>query len=359
MYLRKFDDSVRFPGMAGVPNGRPTLAAVAAAAGTSVPTVSKVLRGGTDVSNVTRARVFEAVSAVGYSRHPARSAGVDAWPDRPPLVDLVMNHVNGTWANGVLTGVEEVAASARIDVVITLARNDGDWVTRLLRRPSYGAIVVLVDPSASQFAALDAANIPVVLVDPMSRPAFDAPAVGVTNWDGGRAAAEHLLELGHRKVAIIGGGRTHLYGKARIDGFRSAFEDAGLAVPTQIAYADWDRDQARTVAGTILDLPDRPTAIFACSDLMAVGVFDAAKQRGLAIPHDLSVVGFDDVPEAQWASPSITTIRQPIGDMGKAAVRLLLDVRARSRSAPTGYHRIDLATKIVVRESTAAARPSD
>lgn len=347
----------RLRGVSGVPSGRPTLATVAAAAGTSVPTVSKVLRGGTDVSSATRDRVLQAVSAVGYSRHPSRSAEPEGRADYPPLIDLVMNHVNGTWANGVLTGVEEAASSVNVDVVITLARADGDWVTRLLRRPSQGAIVVLVDPSAAQFAALNAAHIPVVLVDPMSRPTFNAPSIGVTNWDGGRSAAEHLLALGHNRVAVIGGGRTHLYGKARIDGFRSAFEDAGLRVPTRIAYADWDRDRAHAAATEILNSQDRPTAIFACSDIMALGVYDAAKQLGLAIPADLSVVGFDDVPEALWASPPITTVRQPIGEMGKSAVRLLLDLHSRPASAPTEHPRIDLATRIVIRESTSA--PTD
>jgi DNA-binding LacI/PurR family transcriptional regulator len=130
---------------------RPTLSAVAAVAGTSVPTVSKVLRGGTDVSPEMRLNVMDAVRTVGYTRR-GRSAGerLHAEADAPSTIELVVNHVEGTWMNKVLTGVEYEAAAAGLDVVITLARENHDWASRVLRRRSAGAIVVLVDPSSSQ-----------------------------------------------------------------------------------------------------------------------------------------------------------------------------------------------------------------
>src|SRR6185437_3070182 len=186
----------------GSPDGRrPTLSAVAAVAGTSVPTVSKVLRGGTDVSPEMRLKVMDAVRAVGYTRR-GRSAGerLRDEADTPSTIELVVNHVEGTWMNRVLTGVEYEAAAAGLDVVITLARENQDWTSRLLRRRSAGAVVVLVDPSSSQFRALSAAGIPVVLIDPMSRPPDGAVSIGVTNWDGGRMAGEHLFSLGHTRI---------------------------------------------------------------------------------------------------------------------------------------------------------------
>jgi DNA-binding LacI/PurR family transcriptional regulator len=327
-------------------------------AGTSVPTVSKVLRGGTDVSPATRDRVMEAVRTVGYARAPRANGPWANAPesDAPAMIDLVVDHVHGTWANGVLTGVESAATAAGVDVVITIARPDGNWVSRLLRRPSRGAVVVLVDPAPGQFAALEAARIPVVLVTPMSEPSAPAMRVGVTNWDGGRAAAEHLLALGHRRFAVVGGSRTHLYSRARIDGFRSALEVGGGA-GLSVVHGDWDRRRAAEAIAPILRSPDRPTAVFACSDLMAMGVYDAAKAAGLGIPDDLSVVGFDDVPEASWGTPPLTTIRQPIAEMGEVAVRLLL--AAADHAAPDGADlaRVDLSTSLVVRAST--ARPAD
>jgi len=335
----------------GVRRARPTLSDVAERAGTSIPTVSKVLRGGTDVSPATRDRVMEAVRTVGYAR-AARSNVAES--DAPAMIDLVVNHVHGTWANGVLTGVESAATAANVDVVITVAREDGNWVSRLLRRPSHGAIVVLVDPAPAHFAALEAARIPVVLVTPMSEPSAPAMRVGVTNWDGGRAAAEHLLALGHRRLAVVGGDRTHLYSRARIDGFRSALEVHGAEAP-EVVHGDWDRGRAAAAIAPVLAGPDQPTAVFACSDLMAMGVYDAAKAAGLRVPDDLSVVGFDDVPEASWGAPPLTTVRQPITEMGEVAVRMLLAADAPGEAASAELPRVDLSTRLVVRASTARA----
>jgi DNA-binding LacI/PurR family transcriptional regulator len=339
--------------------GRVTLSAVAAAAGTSIPTVSKVLRGGTDVSQETRERVMDAAQSVGYVRRETRSRHAGGAFSGPlPLIDLVVNHVAGTWPNGVLTGVEDAASAAKVDVVITLARGTEDWVPRLLRRPSLGAIVVLVDPSPAQFVALKTAGVPVVMVDPMSQPHVAVPAVGATNWDGGRSAAEHLIGLGHVDVGIIGGARLHQYSQARIDGFRTAFESAGLPRPDRVAYGNWERVRAHDEAKRMLAADRRPTAIFACSDVTALGVYDAARELGIAIPSQLSVVGFDDVPEAQWATPQMTTVHQPLAEMGAASVNVLLQLRAGTNGKNYPQNpRLDLATHLVVRESTAPPPP--
>lgn len=337
---------------------QPTLSDVAAVAGTSVPTVSKVLRGGTDVSPATRERVMAAIREVGYSKTGPRMRARSSASEAPSLIDLVVNHVDGSWANRVLVGVEQAAAAANVDVVITIARDDGEWVSRLLRRPSKGAVIVLVDPTSAQLAVLAAARIPVVLVTPMSRPAAAVPSVGVTNWEGGRSAAEHLLALGHRSFGIIGGGRDHLYNTARIDGFRSALREAGVQdVP--VAFADWNRETAARHAEEMLAGDDRPSAVFACSDVMALGVYDAARRLGLGIPGDLSVVGFDDVPESEWASPAITTVRQPVAEMGAEAVGLLFQSRqADGRTGGSRPPRVELSTSLIARGSTAAPAAS-
>jgi len=336
---------------------QPTLSDVATVAGTSVPTVSKVLRGGTDISPSTRDRVMAAIREVGYSKAGPRPRARSAATDAPSLIDLVVNHVDGSWANRVLVGVERAAAAANVDVVITIARDDGEWVSRLLRRPSQGAVIVLVDPTSAQLAVLEAAGVPVVLITPMSRPAAAVPSVGVTNWEGGRSAAEHLLELGHRSFGIIGGGRDHLYNTARIDGFRSALRDAGVSEP-EVVFADWSRETATERASALLSQPERPSAIFACSDVMALGVYDAARKLGLSIPADLSVVGFDDGPESEWASPSITTVRQPVVEMGAEAVGLLFQAsQGEGRSEGSRTPRVELSTSLIPRGSTALFAP--
>ena len=328
--------------------GRRTLAEVAALAGTSVPTVSKVLRGGTDVSRGTRQAVMAAVERTGYTpRGAGRSRETGS-----TLIDFVLSDVHGTWVQEALEGVERVATAADRDVVITIAHRDGAWVQRMLRRRSAGAVIALIDPTAAQLDVLRAAGRRFVLIDPMSRPPDWAASVGVTNWEGGRSAAQHLLGLGHRAVAAIGGSRSHLYSQARLDGFRSGLQAASDAVLVDTAWADWRREDATAAAARILDRADRPTAIFSCSDLMAIGVYDAARERGLAVPGDLSVVGFDDLPEAGWTSPPLTTVRQPIADLGAAAVRMLL------RGAEDGVRspREELATSLVERGSTAPPR---
>jgi LacI family transcriptional regulator len=150
----------------------------------------------------------------------------------------------------------------------------------------------------------------------------------------------------------VAGERSHLYSRARVDGFRSALNAVGGGRCT-VVHGDWDRGIAARAASTLLESADRPTAIFACSDVMAVGVYDTASSLGLRVPRDLSVVGFDDVPEAQWAVPSLTTIRQPIAEMGAVAVRLLMQVpELGSMPGARDINRVDLPTALVVRDST-------
>lgn len=335
---------------------RPTLEVVARAAGTSVPTVSKVLRGGTDVSAATRRSVLEAVAATGY-RQRAGDASRARGRAVPELVDLVLTAVDNAWATRALSGIEQTATDAGTGVVLTIARDD-DWVTRLLRRRSEGAVIVGVGPSTAQLAGLAAAGVPVVLVDPVVRPPDDVPSVGSTNWEGGRSAGEHLASLGHTRIGMVDAGPGTLYNAARVDGFRSALAAAGLDLPpSRLVHAGWSRTEARDGVLPLLRAPDRPTAFFASSEGMAFGVYDAATETGLRIPQDLSVVGFDDLPDAQWASPPMTTVQQPTAEMGSVALRILLDLvdDARTgRARPRRTTRIELATHFVVRGSTAA-----
>lgn len=345
---------------AGRPGGSsgPTLADVAARAGVTVPTVSKVLNSRSDVSAATRERVLDAVAAVGYAPVP-RGRPAPGSLDREPnaaLVDLVMGGVEGSWANSVLSGVEEAARQVDRDVVVTLARAtdppERSWVQRLVDRRSRGAVLALVRPAEADRARLAAAGIPVVLLDPDVEPPPGVPSVGATNWSGGRSAAAHLLDLGHRRLAVISGRRGQLSSRARVDGFRCALDDAGVVLPDDAApYADWTRESAAVAAGRLLDSAARPTAVFACSDWMALGVYDAASARGLRVPADLSVVGFDDLPEASWLQPALTTVRQPVREMAATALRLLL--RLRNGEHDSEPVRMELSTSLVVRGSTA------
>ncbi|WP_230208057.1 LacI family DNA-binding transcriptional regulator [Microlunatus sp. Gsoil 973] len=331
------------------PGGRqPTLADIAARAGTTVPTVSKVLNGRSDVSAATRIRIMELVAETGYRRRTSGSGQRRVGPAERRLVDLVLAGVGGGWANQVLIGVESAAAEAGLDLVVTVARpsDRDDWVTRLLAHGSHGAVLALVDASAQELATLDAAGIPVVLLDPVDQPPDDRASIGATNWSAGRDVADHLLGLGHRRFGVLAESAGLLFSRARIDGFRSTVEMAGGSI---VQLVHWDRRlDLMSTAGRLLDVPEPPTAIFADSDHLALALLRAAADRGIAIPEELSVVGFDDLPEAEWAG--LTTVRQPIAEMGAAALRLLLRTSESDRPPP----REELATSLVVRSSTAA-----
>ncbi len=294
---------------------------------------------------------------LGYQRGPRRRPGEHGGAQG--IVDVVVSHIEGSWIGRVLEGVERETAATGTDLVLTVARFDDGWVQRVLRRPTLGVITVLVDTSVSELHALMAAGLPVIVIDPGSRPPKGVASIGATNWDGGRLAAEHLLSLGHREIAIVGGSPSHLFSSARIDGFTTALRGRGVDVrPERLVYGEWNRGQAGDVFGRLLDGSDgRPTAVFACSDTMALGVYDAAAERGVRIPEDLSVVGFDDVQEATWASPPLTTVQQPISEMGAAAFRMLGRLRqAGDSDGAESAVRIELETGLVERLST---RPRD
>ena len=177
------------------------------------------------------------------------------------------------------------------------------------------------------------------------------PSVGATNWAGGLAATDHLLSLGHRRIGAITGPAGYLCSRARIDGYRSALDRLGAQFdPLLVRHGDFQHEGGFVRGGELLDLAEPPTAIFAGSDQQALGVYEAARQRGLRIPQDLSVVGFDDLPAARWVSPPLTTVRQPLADMGRVAAEMLGSL---IDGVPLRGQRVELATELIVRESTA------
>ncbi|TQL24142.1 LacI family DNA-binding transcriptional regulator [Streptomyces sp. SLBN-134] len=328
-------------------NGRVTLAAVAKEAGVSMPTVSKVLNGRSDVSRATRATVERLLELHGYRRR-SRPAS------RAPLIELVFHELDSIWAMELIRGVESVARENRATVVLTESGTRHapapDWLPGVLRRRPLGVVLVFSTLPGEVRRRLGAAAIPFVVIDPAGDPDPDVASVGSANWAGGLAATRHLIDRRHRRIAIITGPEDMLCSLARLDGYRSAMAMAGLeADPRLTRFGDFHVRGGYAHAMDLLEGPDRPTAIFAGSDLQALGVLEAARVRGLRVPRDLSVVGYDDVPLAQWSSPPLTTVHQPLRHMAEEAARMLL----RPDDPGTAAHRIELATHLVVRQSTA------
>ena len=328
---------------------RTTLAAIAAEAGVSLPTVSKVVNGRPDVAPGTRARVERLLDEHHYSRGGQRRHR------RSGLVDLVFNGLDSPWAVEILRGVEEWGAIHETGVAVSSVRH-GDarpasWTSALASHDTDGVILVTSELTGSQLGQLRSAGIPLVVVDPVNPPPADLASVGATNWAGGLAATEHLLGLGHRRIAAIAGPVDYLCSRARIDGYRSALERAGVRFdPALVRHGDFQHEGGFLRGGELLSLRERPTAIFAGSDQQAFGLYEAARQRGLRIPQDLSVVGFDDLPVAGWVSPPLTTVRQPLAEMGGVAAQMLGEL---IEGLPLRSSRVELSTELIVRESTA------
>jgi LacI family transcriptional regulator len=333
---------------------RTTIAEIARTADVSISTVSKVLNGHTDISASTRQRVQRLLDDRGYQRRRAAHHG-----RRGDLIDLVIHALDSAWGLAILTGVEEVLEPAGLGLVVSAVHSRAAltrrWLDSLLARGSQGAILVLSDVEPAQRELLRRHGTPVVVIDGVSQPPPDVPSVGATNFAGGYTATEHLLGLGHRRVAMIGGPEQLPCTRARIAGYRAAHEAAGLPVPRGLLrYGNFYHEGGVRAGTSLLGEADPPTAIFAGSDLQATGVFEAARQSGRQVPDDLSVVGFDDLNFASWTAPALTTVRQPLHEMGATAARTLLRL---IDGQPLDSPSIELATSLVVRSSTAPPPP--
>jgi DNA-binding LacI/PurR family transcriptional regulator len=325
-----------------------TIADIARLAGVSVPTVSKVVNGHSQVAAQTRALVERVLHEQGY--RPRGKASKPA-----ALLELVFHELAGVYPNEIITGVEAVARQHQLAVVVSESQGrqtpGRGWIEGVLTRRPTGVIAVFSDPSADQRAQLSGRGVPLVVLDPTGVPGDDVASVGATNWNGGLSATRHLLELGHRRIAVITGPTWALCSRARLDGYRAALDAAGVpADATLVRQGAFQIADGLTHTTDLLRLPDPPTAVFALNDGMAIGVYHAASVAGLRIPDDLSVVGFDDYPLDEWLVPPLTTVRQPLRDMGAAAARMVLDL---ARGAAPRANRLDLATELVVRQSTA------
>ena len=339
------------PGARGAGQGAepPTLAQLAELAGTSVATVSKVVNGRSEVSPATRARVEELIRERGFRRQKQTAK-------RAALIELVFHELEGAYAMEIIKGVSAVARQHGLAVVLSESQGSHvpgrGWVEGVLQRRPTGVIAVFSELTGEQSQQLAGRGIPTVLVDPTGEPGHAFPSVGAGNWNGGLLATRHLLELGHRRVAVIAGPAGVLSGRARLDGYRAALDAAGVPVdPALVREGDFHVEDGLRHARALFALPEPPTAVFACNDLQALGVYRAAHEAGLRVPGQVSVVGFDDLPAAEWAVPALTTVRQPLAEMGAAAVRMIVAL-ARGEALP--QQRVELPTTLVGRSSTAA-----
>jgi LacI family xylobiose transport system transcriptional regulator len=342
-------DSAPDPPAGGRRRRTVTVGRIADLAGVSAPTVSKVLNGRSGVSAETRQRIEEIIVAHGYQRQEQSEPGAR-------VVEVVFQALDSLWALEIIRGVEQVVRPRGLAVAVTEMGGKltpaGSWTQDVLARRPAGVVAVSARLTKAQRAQLATRKIPLVILDPSGEPAHETPSVGAMNWNGGLAAARHLLDLGHRRIAIISGPAEFLGCRARLDGYRAALDVAGVPMdPQLVRTAPLYVEGGARRAADLLRLPEPPTAILTSNDLQALGVYEAARQAGLRIPQDLSVVGFDDLAFAQWVGPPLTTVRQPLLKMAAAAAELILQMAGGENPE---HNRIELATDLVVRQSTAA-----
>ncbi|WP_075891590.1 LacI family DNA-binding transcriptional regulator [Actinomyces provencensis] len=346
--------------MGTVDQGRVTLDDVARGAGVSRATASKALNNRSDVAASTRTRVLAASEALGY-----RPALVPA-PLPYPSVALVADNLATFYTLEILKGA--VSAALREGVSLTVSYTPGpppgttpvpleeSWFDLIHANRYLGVIVVTTPLSDSQLAKARSLDLPLVAIDPANALPHGARSIGATNWNGGVEATQHLIDLGHRRIAFVRGPAESVPSGERLQGYLSALQMNDLPVlPELIRGDDFTYETGLEVGRELLALPpsQRPTAVFAGADAIALGLYEAAREAGLSIPGDISVVGFDDTDMAAWATPRLTTVHQPLHDMGAAGVRLVVDLARGSEPSMSGPVR--LATTLVLRDSTGPA----
>jgi LacI family transcriptional regulator len=339
--------------------GPPTLADVAASAGVSIATVSKVLNGRADVGPETRARVRSILEQHAYI---GRRSDVVDHASKGATVELVFHGQLSSYHMEVLHGVAEAATMAGVTVAVSVRPRRGgpgvkrsvEWVRDVTKSGRAAVIDVVDDLRQGDLAALTRVRVPLVVIDPLRLPQRQVTSVGTTNFAGGLTATQHLLSLGHRRIAYLGSNDAFAYNQARLHGYRAALEAEGVTVPNGYVRHIGARFDDGVAGGTaLLSVPKPATAIFAVTDETAAGVIEAARVRGLQVPRDLSVVGFDDTLIARLLSPPLTTVRQPLREMGQVALRTALRLAA---GETIDSHHVELATELIVRNSTAPPR---
>jgi LacI family transcriptional regulator len=344
----------------GRPSGRnngprATIRDIADAAGVSIATVSRVLNGRPDVSPVTREAVLRVVREQGFSMNRSARALSGG---RTGLIGVTLPIVHVEYFSRMLWGASEALYEHDMRVVLCPTMHERDrevtLLEQLLQGTTDGALLLLTRESNDALRALERKGFPFVVLDPRYPVDEGTPVVSAAHWAGAKAATEHLLSLGHRRIGAITGPHGWVASVDRLDGYQAALAAAGvLPDPDLIAKGNFTGESGRAAASRLLSLPDPPTAIFAFNDEMAVGAMRVAEQRGLRLPDDLSIVGFDDLEKAEIVRPALTTLRQPLAEMGRMAVSLLTRV---VEDQPIEAMRVELATKLVVRDSTAPPR---
>ena len=331
----------------------PTLAEIAAAAGVSSMTASRAMNNQPGVSRSTRDAILKLANNMGYvaNRSAQKLSG-----GRSRVIGLLAAEMDGAFTGALVSAAVRAVAAVGYEVLIysltDRAQRPNDNVLQLLQQVTDGVIAIL--PYQFGFVeALSAAQVPVVTIDQHTEHA-EFPSIASDSYGGARSAMLHLAELGHQRIAFITGDERMNSARDRHRAYDDAVGILGMERdPALVLQGDYSLGSGREAAQQLLALPVRPTALFASNDLSAFGAMSVLQSAGLRVPQDISVLGFDDLEAASLVHPGLTTVRQPMAEMGRAAANTLLALIA---GLDVATQQVSLPTELVVRASTAACK---
>ena len=326
-----------------------TIFDVAREAGVSYGTVSRVLNNRDHVKAETREAVMKAMASLGFvANQQARSLA--GGPSQ--VIGLLVHNLSTSYIGEIVRGIDAELEAANYDLMLYTTHRrklkESAYVGAITRGMADGLLLVLPRNSEEYLRSLRAREFPYVLIDHQGNGDYER-SVGATNWQGAYDATRYLIELGHKRIGFVTGVMELGCAVDRLAGYRQAMEEAGIpADPDLVRTGDFYQPSGFMAGRALLSTAERSTAIFASNDEMALGVMSAAHDCGLSVPEDLSIVGFDDIPQASLSYPLLTTVRQPLEQMGRIATRMLIDL---IREPQMELERVALKTELVVRDS--------
>lgn len=333
-----------------------TIKDVARVSGVSYTTVSRVLTGFEFVKERTRQRVMEAAETLGYVANPHARSLVGG---SSRIIGLLVPNLDNGYVGTIMQGIDIALAQANYDLVLYTSHRHPDKESYYVRAITNGLTdgLLLVAPlvPASYIEALREQDFPYVLID-QADATESSNVVEATNWQGAYDASQYLIQLGHTRIAFIKGSPVVRSAIDRLEGYKAALADNSIAALEELVIeGDYQQQTAyESVQSLLQSQQPAPTAIFASNDLSAFGAIDAVREYGLRIPDEISIIGFDDVPQASFIFPKLTTVRQPLEEMGQVAVKILLERITNQSKSP---QRVALATKLIIRDSCGRTIP--
>lgn len=326
-----------------------TIRDVAAGAGVSIATVSRVFNGSTRVTEATRDRVWEIASRLEYWPNTAARSLTTS---RTHVLGVLLPDLYGEFFSEVIRGIDHAARTSEFQVLISSSHADTASVitaARSMRGRIDGLVVMASDEGSADAVDQLTRRFPTVLINPLN-PAEDCSTISIANFDGALEIVSHAVRGGHRRIAIVNGPPGNVDAQDRRRGYHSALREADIQIAAELEIpGDFSESSGHGAAEALLQLDERPTAVFVANDAMAVGLLSALRDAHVDVPEDMAVLGFDDITIARYLSPALTTVHVDAFGLGRRSVELL--VERLGETARPKHRRETIPVELVVRRS--------